>query len=147
MLTFEPSGSRRALCTNRDCRREYWYFPKGGFDERSNEEIPPSQAPKYCRSCGQPVLASCPGCSTPLETLPTEEEPYCEQCGVDLLKVEQVPCLRMTVSLRPEHGELIAEVLRSGACHDANELIGGALELLRKQAGWQPARRVKIEEA
>jgi hypothetical protein len=92
------------------------------------------------------VLSSCPGCSTPLDRLPTEEEPYCQHCGVDLLKVEQAPCLRITVNLRSEHGELIDEVLRSGACHDANEVIEGALELLRKQASWQAERRVKTEE-
>jgi hypothetical protein len=89
MFTGETSG-RPALCTNKDCRREYWYYPVGGFDSLG-EPIPPTSAPKYCRTCGRPVISACPLCKRPLDIIPTLDEPYCVECGVDLLSVEVVP--------------------------------------------------------
>jgi len=84
------TGGRPALCTNKDCRREYWHYPAGGFDSQG-EPIPPLSAPKYCRTCGRPVISACPGCKRPLDIIPTLDEPYCVECGVDLLSVEVVP--------------------------------------------------------
>jgi len=79
-----------AMCINRTCGRQYWYYPEGSFDEFFNRPIPPSQPPKHCRSCGWRLLVACPGCNMPLDRLPTEEERYCEGCGADLLSVETV---------------------------------------------------------
>jgi antitoxin ParD1/3/4 len=52
----------------------------------------------------------------------------------------------MTITLRPEHEQLIAEVLRSGAYHDANEVIERALELLHEHEKWLAENRATIEE-
>ena len=52
----------------------------------------------------------------------------------------------MTITLRPEYEQLIAEVLRSGAYHDADEVIERALELLREHEKWLADTRAKIEE-
>ena len=52
----------------------------------------------------------------------------------------------MTITLRPEHEQLIAEVLRSGAYRDANEVVERALELLREHEKWLAETRAKIEE-
>lgn len=52
----------------------------------------------------------------------------------------------MTITLRPEHEQLIAEALRSGAYHSPNEVIERALELLREQESWLAENRAKIEQ-
>ncbi len=54
----------------------------------------------------------------------------------------------MTITLRPEYEQLIAEVLRSGAYHSPSEVIARALELelLREQQSWLAENRAKIEE-
>jgi antitoxin ParD1/3/4 len=52
----------------------------------------------------------------------------------------------MTITLRPEHEQLIAEVLLYGAYHDASEVIERALELLREHEKWLSETRTKIEE-
>lgn len=52
----------------------------------------------------------------------------------------------MPITLRPEHERLIDEVLRSGSYHNAEEVIGRALELLREHEQWLTETRMKIEE-
>jgi antitoxin ParD1/3/4 len=52
----------------------------------------------------------------------------------------------MTITLRPEQERLIAEVLRSGAYHNAEEVIERALELLQEHEKWLTETRAKIEE-
>ena len=52
----------------------------------------------------------------------------------------------MTITLRPEHEQLIAEALRSGSYKTPGEVIGRALELLREQERWLAENRSKIEE-
>ncbi|MGH9351517.1 MAG: ribbon-helix-helix domain-containing protein [Terriglobia bacterium] len=52
----------------------------------------------------------------------------------------------MTITLKPEHEQLIAEVLRSGAYHSPDEVIERALELLHEHESWLAENRAKIEE-
>lgn len=52
----------------------------------------------------------------------------------------------MTITLQPQHEKLIAEVLGSGAYHDANEVIERALELLHEHEKWLAENRAKIQE-
>ena len=51
----------------------------------------------------------------------------------------------MTITLRPEHEEIVAEALRSGAYKTPDEVIGRGLELLREQEKWVAENRTKIE--
>jgi Arc/MetJ-type ribon-helix-helix transcriptional regulator len=57
----------------------------------------------------------------------------------------------MTITLRPEHEELIAEALRSGAYQNPEEVIGRALEALRSDEEWlrdnKDSVHAKIERA
>lgn len=41
----------------------------------------------------------------------------------------------MQITIRPEHEELISQVLDSGAYENADEVIGRALEVLRAEDG------------
>lgn len=52
----------------------------------------------------------------------------------------------MTITLRPEHEQLIAKVLRSGTYHSPDEVIERALELLHEHECWLAENRAKIEE-
>ncbi len=52
----------------------------------------------------------------------------------------------MTITLRPEREQLIAEALRSGAYRSADEVIERALALLHEQESWLAESRAKIEE-
>jgi len=52
----------------------------------------------------------------------------------------------MTIVLQPEHDQLIAEALRSGAYQSSEEVIKQALELLRERDAWLAENRAKIEE-
>ncbi len=52
----------------------------------------------------------------------------------------------MPITLRPEHEQLIAEALRSGAYQSPDEVIKRALELLRDRDAWLAQNRAKIEE-
>jgi antitoxin ParD1/3/4 len=52
----------------------------------------------------------------------------------------------MTIILQPEHDQLIAEALRSGAYQSSEEVIKQALELLRERDAWLAENRAKIEE-
>lgn len=52
----------------------------------------------------------------------------------------------MTITLKPEHEQLIAEVLRSGVYHNPEEVIERALELLHEHESWLAENRAKIAE-
>jgi antitoxin ParD1/3/4 len=52
----------------------------------------------------------------------------------------------MTIILPPEHDQLIAEALRSGAYQSSEEVIKQALELLHERDAWLAENRAKIEE-
>ena len=52
----------------------------------------------------------------------------------------------MTIILQPEHDQLIAEALRSGAYQSSEEVIKQALELLRERDAWLAESRAEIEE-
>ncbi len=52
----------------------------------------------------------------------------------------------MTITLRPEHEQLIAEALRSGAYQSPSEVIERALEILHEQERWLAENRTRIEE-
>jgi putative addiction module CopG family antidote len=52
----------------------------------------------------------------------------------------------MTITLRPEHEQLIAEALRSGAYQSPSEVIERALEILHEQEKWLAENRTRIEE-
>ncbi len=52
----------------------------------------------------------------------------------------------MTIILQPEHDQLIAEALRSGAYQSSEEVIKRALELLLERDAWLAENRAKIEE-
>ena len=52
----------------------------------------------------------------------------------------------MTVTLRPEDEEIVAEALRSGSYKSPEEVIARGLELLRELEAWLAENRTKIEE-
>jgi len=52
----------------------------------------------------------------------------------------------MTVTLRPEHEEIIAEALRSGSYKSPDEVVARGLELLHELETWLAGNRMKIEE-
>jgi Arc/MetJ-type ribon-helix-helix transcriptional regulator len=51
----------------------------------------------------------------------------------------------MTIILRPEHEQLIAEALRTGAYRTAEEVIGRALEVLHSEDEWLHDQKDSIE--
>jgi antitoxin ParD1/3/4 len=57
----------------------------------------------------------------------------------------------MTITLRPEHEQLIAEALRTGAYRNPEEVIGRALEMLHSEDEWLQDQKdciaAKIERA
>ena len=52
----------------------------------------------------------------------------------------------MQITIRPEHEELISQVLDSGAYENADEVIGRALEVLRAEDEWLAVNRTLIDE-
>ena len=52
----------------------------------------------------------------------------------------------MPIILGPEHEQIIAEALRSGAYQSPDEVIKRALELLHERDTWLAENRAKIEE-
>jgi len=52
----------------------------------------------------------------------------------------------MTVTIRPDDEQLIAAVIRTGACQNADEVIARALELLRSDEEWLDESRSAIGE-
>jgi len=51
----------------------------------------------------------------------------------------------MTITLRPEHEQLIAEALRTGAYQNPEEVIGRALEMLHSEEEWLHDQKDSIE--
>ena len=52
----------------------------------------------------------------------------------------------MTVTIRPDDEQLIAAVIRTGACQNADEVIARALEVLRSDEEWLDESRSAIGE-
>jgi antitoxin ParD1/3/4 len=52
----------------------------------------------------------------------------------------------MTVTIRPDDEQLIAEVIRTGAYQNADEVIARALEVLRADEEWLDESRSAIRE-
>ncbi len=52
----------------------------------------------------------------------------------------------MTVTLRPEHEELVAKAMRTGAYRDPDEVIGRALEMLCSEDEWLSEQKEEIAE-
>ncbi len=50
----------------------------------------------------------------------------------------------MTVTLGPEHEELIAKAMKTGAYQDPAEVIGRALEILDSETEWLHGQRAEI---
>ena len=50
------------------------------------------------------------------------------------------------ITLRPEHEQLVDEALRTGAYSGPDEVIGRALESLRREEEWLSAHREMIGE-
>ncbi len=57
----------------------------------------------------------------------------------------------MTITLRPEHEQLIAEAMRTGAYQNPDDVIGRALEMLHTEDEWLHDQKdsigAKIERA
>ena len=51
----------------------------------------------------------------------------------------------MTITLRPEHEQLIAEALQTGAYQNFDEVIGRALEMLHSEDEWLQDQKDSIE--
>jgi len=52
----------------------------------------------------------------------------------------------MTITLRPEHEQMISEALRTGAYENPDEVVGRALEMLAFQDQWFRENRDAIHE-
>jgi antitoxin ParD1/3/4 len=52
----------------------------------------------------------------------------------------------MTITLRPEQEKLIADLVRSGAYQNADQVLEKALELLHEHETWLAENRTRIEE-
>ncbi len=51
----------------------------------------------------------------------------------------------MTITLRPEHEQLVAEALQTGAYRNPEEVIGRALEMLHSEDEWLQDQKDLIE--
>ncbi len=51
----------------------------------------------------------------------------------------------MTITLRPEHEQLIAEAMRTGAYQNPDDVIGRALERLQTEDEWLQDQKGSIE--
>ena len=51
----------------------------------------------------------------------------------------------MTVTLRPEHAQFIAEAMRTGAYQNPDDVIGRALEMLHTEDEWLEDQKGFIE--
>ena len=52
----------------------------------------------------------------------------------------------MTITIRPEHEELIAQAIRTGAYQNPDDVIGRALEVSRSEDEWLAENRPAIGE-
>jgi Arc/MetJ-type ribon-helix-helix transcriptional regulator len=51
----------------------------------------------------------------------------------------------MTITLRPEHEQLIADAMRTGAYQNPDDVIGHALEMLHSEDEWLQDQKGPIE--
>ncbi len=51
----------------------------------------------------------------------------------------------MTITLRPEHEQLIAEAMRTGAYQNPDDVIGRALEMLHSEEEWLQDQKDSID--
>jgi putative addiction module CopG family antidote len=52
----------------------------------------------------------------------------------------------MTITLRPEHEELIAQAMQTGAYRSPDEVIGRALQILHSEEEWLHDHKAEIVE-
>jgi Arc/MetJ-type ribon-helix-helix transcriptional regulator len=52
----------------------------------------------------------------------------------------------MPITLRPEHEELVAQAMQTGAYKDPDEVIGRALEILHSEQSWLDGHKEEIAE-
>jgi Arc/MetJ-type ribon-helix-helix transcriptional regulator len=52
----------------------------------------------------------------------------------------------MTITLRPEHEEVIARAMQTGAYQTADEVIARALEVLRSEDEWLAANKDSLNQ-
>ena len=52
----------------------------------------------------------------------------------------------MAITLRPEHEELVAKAMQTGAYQDPDEVIGRALEMLHSEDEWLHNHKAEIGE-
>jgi Arc/MetJ-type ribon-helix-helix transcriptional regulator len=52
----------------------------------------------------------------------------------------------MTITIRPDHEELIVRAMQNGGYRDADDVIGRALEVLRSQDEWLDENKAAVNE-
>jgi antitoxin ParD1/3/4 len=52
----------------------------------------------------------------------------------------------MTITIRPEHEQLIAQAIQTGAYQNPDDVIGRALEVLRSEEEWLVENKSSIDE-
>ena len=52
----------------------------------------------------------------------------------------------MTITIRPEHEQLIAKAIQTGACQNPDEVIARALQVLRSEDEWLDENKTAIDE-
>ena len=52
----------------------------------------------------------------------------------------------MTITVRPEHEQLIVQAMRTGAYQNADDVIGRALEVLRFEDEWLDENKAAVNE-
>lgn len=52
----------------------------------------------------------------------------------------------MTITIRPEHEQLIAQAIESGAYQNPDDVIGRALEVLRSEDEWLAENKLAVAE-
>jgi antitoxin ParD1/3/4 len=52
----------------------------------------------------------------------------------------------MTITIRPEHEQLIAQAIQTGAYQNPDDVIGRALEILRSEDEWLAENKLAVAE-
>lgn len=52
----------------------------------------------------------------------------------------------MTIAIRPEHEQLVAEAIQTGTYQNPEDMIGRALELLRSEDEWLDENKAAVDE-
>jgi Arc/MetJ-type ribon-helix-helix transcriptional regulator len=52
----------------------------------------------------------------------------------------------MTITIRPDHEELIVRAIQNGAYEDADQVIARALEILRSEDEWLDENKAAVSE-